>query len=461
MHSNTEDTICALASGSGPAAISIIRISGPKAIEICNTIFKGKDLKKVDSHTIHFGTIRENDVLVDEVLVSVFKGPNSYTGEDVIELSCHGSPYIRQKIINLLLDRGARSANAGEFTLRAFMNKKMDLSQAEAVADLISSESEASHKLAMQQMRGGFSSEIGKLREELINFASLIELELDFSEEDVEFADRSELKDLILKVHKLAQGLIESFKVGNVLKNGVPVVIAGKPNAGKSTLLNQILKEERAIVSSVEGTTRDTIEDEAVLNGVIFRFIDTAGIRETQDEVEAIGVKKTLEQIETAAIVVYMFDVNTFTPSTLRDVIKELEEPLSRNGAKLLLVGNKIDQKDEEMVRAQYKDFDDMILISAKDNQNVEKLSNKLVDLIETQEVSSSDVMVTNSRHYEALTKADASLMNALNGLETGITGDFIAMDIRQSLHYLGEITGQITSDDLLGNIFSNFCIGK
>jgi tRNA modification GTPase len=341
------------------------------------------------------------------------------------------------------------------------MNKKMDLSQAEAVADLISSESEASHKLAMQQMRGGFSSEIGKLREELINFASLIELELDFSEEDVEFADRSELKDLILKVHKLAQGLIESFKVGNVLKNGVPVVIAGKPNAGKSTLLNQILKEERAIVSSVEGTTRDTIEDEAVLNGVIFRFIDTAGIRETQDEVEAIGVKKTLEQIETAAIVVYMFDVNTFTPSTLRDVIKELEEPLSRNGAKLLLVGNKIDQKDEEMVRAQYKDFDDMILISAKDNQNVEKLSNKLVDLIETQEVSSSDVMVTNSRHYEALTKADASLMNALNGLETGITGDFIAMDIRQSLHYLGEITGQITSDDLLGNIFSNFCIGK
>ncbi|MDR9488688.1 tRNA uridine-5-carboxymethylaminomethyl(34) synthesis GTPase MnmE [Salibacter sp.] len=461
MHSNTEDTICALASGSGPAAISVIRISGPKAIEICNTIFKGKDLNKVDSHTIHFGTIREDDVLVDEVLVSVFKGPNSYTGEDVIELSCHGSPFIRQKIINLLLDRGARSANAGEFTLRAFMNKKMDLSQAEAVADLISSESEASHKLAMQQMRGGFSSEIGKLREELINFASLIELELDFSEEDVEFADRSELKDLILKVHKLAQGLIESFKVGNVLKNGVPVVIAGKPNAGKSTLLNQILKEERAIVSSVEGTTRDTIEDEAVLNGVIFRFIDTAGIRETKDEVEAIGVKKTLEQIETAAIVVYMFDVNTFTPSTLRDVIKELEEPLSRNGAKLLLVGNKIDQKDEEMVRAQYKDFDDMILISAKDNQNVEKLSNKLVDLIETQEVSSSDVMVTNSRHYEALTKADASLMNALNGLETGITGDFIAMDIRQSLHYLGEITGQITSDDLLGNIFSNFCIGK
>jgi tRNA modification GTPase len=461
MHSNTEDTICALASGSGPAAISVIRISGPKAIEICNTIFKGKDLNKVDSHTIHFGTIREDDELVDEVLVSVFKGPNSYTGEDVIELSCHGSPYIRQKIINLLLDRGARSANAGEFTLRAFMNKKMDLSQAEAVADLISSESEASHKLAMQQMRGGFSSEIGKLREELINFASLIELELDFSEEDVEFADRSELKDLILKVHKLAQGLIESFKVGNVLKNGVPVVIAGKPNAGKSTLLNQILKEERAIVSSVEGTTRDTIEDEAVLNGVIFRFIDTAGIRETQDEVEAIGVKKTLEQIETAAIVVYMFDVNTFTPSTLRDVIKELEEPLSRNGAKLLLVGNKIDQQDEETIRAQYKDFDDMILISAKDNKNVEKLSNKLVDLIETQEVSSSDVMVTNSRHYEALTKADASLMNALNGLETGITGDFIAMDIRQSLHYLGEITGQITSDDLLGNIFSNFCIGK
>ncbi|KAB1065143.1 tRNA uridine-5-carboxymethylaminomethyl(34) synthesis GTPase MnmE [Salibacter halophilus] len=461
MHSNTEDTICALASGSGPAAISVIRISGPKAIEICNTIFKGKDLNKVDSHTIHFGTIREDDVLVDEVLVSVFKGPNSYTGEDVIELSCHGSPYIRQKIINLLLDHGARSANAGEFTLRAFMNKKMDLSQAEAVADLISSESEASHKLAMQQMRGGFSSEIGKLREELINFASLIELELDFSEEDVEFADRSELKDLILKVHKLAQGLIESFKVGNVLKNGVPVVIAGKPNAGKSTLLNQILKEERAIVSSVEGTTRDTIEDEAVLNGVIFRFIDTAGIRETQDEVEAIGVKKTLEQIETAAIVVYMFDVNTFTPSTLRDVIKELEEPLSRNGAKLLLVGNKIDQQDEETVRAQYKDFDDMILISAKDNQNVEKLSNKLVDLIETQEVSSSDVMVTNSRHYEALTKADASLMNALKGLETGITGDFIATDIRQSLHYLGEITGQITTDDLLGNIFSNFCIGK
>ena len=461
LPTNANETICAVATAAGPGAISVIRVSGAKALEITNAVFSGKDLMQQASHTIHFGLIKDGDNIIDEVLVSLFVGPNSYTGEHVTEISCHGSPYIRQQIVNLLIQKGCRMAQAGEFTLRAFLNKKLDLSQAEAVADLIASDSAASHQLAMNQMRGGFSSEISKLRQELVNFASLIELELDFGEEDVEFADRDDLKQLLLKVHKLTQGLIDSFKVGNVMKNGVPVVIAGKPNAGKSTLLNQILREERAIVSDIEGTTRDVIEDEFIIDGIGFRFVDTAGIRETKDTVEAIGVKKTLEKIRSAAIVIYLFDVNQFTPGSLQEVHQQLLDDTADTQARILLVGNKIDGHELATLKEQYAAFEDILFISAKHNTLVEDLNKKLVDLVNLNAVSNQDVIVSNGRHYEALVRANEALLNAHNGLETGITGDFIAMDIRQSLHYLGEITGEITNDDLLGNIFANFCIGK
>tara|TARA_B100000780_G_scaffold262194_1_gene215142 strand:- start:3125 stop:4513 length:1389 start_codon:yes stop_codon:yes gene_type:complete len=462
MQTFTDGTICALATGAGPAAISVIRLSGPDAIAICNQVFKGKDLTQVPSHTIHFGTIRNaSDFIVDEVLVSVFRNPNSYTGEDVIEVSCHGSPFIRQEIIQLFLEKGARMADPGEFTLRAFLNQKLDLSQAEAVADLIASDSEASHKLAMQQMRGGFSNQIKLLRERLIHFASMIELELDFSEEDVEFADRTELKQLLLDVHRITQNLIDSFKVGNVLKNGVPVVIAGKPNAGKSTLLNQLLNEERAIVSDIAGTTRDVIEDEMVIDGVVFRFIDTAGIRETEDVVEAIGVQKTLEKIQTAAIVLYLFDVNEYTPEHLREVVTNLQEQTQGNQATLLLAGNKVDLANLDQTQAKFTGFENLILFSAKEGMGVDDIRKQLLQTVLSQKATEQDVVVSNSRHFHALTQANDALIRALEGLNTGITGDFIAMDIRQSLHYLGELTGQITTDDLLGNIFSKFCIGK
>lgn len=459
--SASQDTICAVATAAGPGAISVIRVSGPDALRITNDVFSGKDLEAQDSHTIHFGVIKDGSALIDEVLVSIFKGPNSYTGEHVTEISCHGSPYIRQQIMNLLIQKGCRAAQAGEFTMRAFLNKKLDLSQAEAVADLIASDSAASHQLAMTQMRGGFSGEISKLRAELINFASLMELELDFGEEDVEFADRDDLKELLFKVHKLTQGLIDSFKVGNVMKNGVPVVIAGKPNAGKSTLLNQVLREERAIVSDIEGTTRDVIEDEVIIDGISFRFVDTAGIRETQDTVEAIGVRKTHEKIKAAAIVIYLFDVNQFTPALLTEIHDQLKADKANTQTRILLVGNKIDGHDLNTLQQEYADFENTLFISAKHNTAVDNLNNKLVELVNLNAVSNQDVIVSNSRHLEALTRANESIISASEGLNTGITGDFIAMDIRQALHYLGEITGEITNDDLLGNIFANFCIGK
>ncbi|MAX79775.1 MAG: tRNA uridine-5-carboxymethylaminomethyl(34) synthesis GTPase MnmE [Crocinitomicaceae bacterium] len=462
MQTFTDDTICALATGSGPAAISVIRLSGPEAVTICNRVFKGKDLTQVSSHTIHFGTIRNDDnSILDEVLVSVFLNPNSYTGEDVIEISCHGSPFIRQEVINLLMTKGARMAKPGEFTLRAFLNQKLDLSQAEAVADLINADSEASHRLAMQQMRGGFSNEIGKLRQQLIDFASLIELELDFSEEDVEFADRDALNRLLLKLHQLTYDLIRSFKVGNVMKNGVPVVIAGKPNAGKSTLLNQLLKDERAIVSDIAGTTRDVIEDEMVLDGIVFRFFDTAGIRETQDTVEAIGVQKTLEKIHAAAIVIYLFDVNDMEPDELQTIVTDLQQQTDQNNAQLLVVANKIDGHSTEELQQRYPFIENPVFIAAKSGTGITELEKRLTDFVNTSAVGNEDVVVTNSRHYEALVNANEALLRGHQGLENGITGDFIAMDIRQALHYLGEITGEITNDDLLGNIFANFCIGK
>jgi tRNA modification GTPase len=361
----------------------------------------------------------------------------------------------------LFIDKGARMAEAGEFTMRAFLNGKLDLSQAEAVADLIASDSAASHQLAMQQMRGGFSKQIADLRERLIHFASMIELELDFGEEDVEFANRDDLRALLIEVHKLTQKLIDSFKVGNVLKNGVPVVIAGKPNAGKSTLLNQLLNEERAIVSNIAGTTRDVIEDEVAIDGLVFRFIDTAGIRDTEDEIEAIGVQRTLEKIQSAAIVLYLFDVNSYSREELVAVRERLRTQMGDQQVPLILGGNKTDLGNQTQVEQTFQGIDDVIYISAKADHGLDELRKQLVEKVMNETASSQDVVVSNSRHYASLTRANEALLQGLTGLDNGITGDFIAMDIRQALHHLGELTGQITTDDLLGNIFSKFCIGK
>lgn len=461
MQFNHSDTICALATPAGQGAIAVIRVSGSKAIEIVNSVFKGKDLLSVAPNTIHFGTVNNDDKILDEVLVSIFKAPKSYTGENVVEISCHGSPYIKQAMLNLLIEKGCRSAEPGEFTQRAFLNQKMDLSRAEAVADLIAGESESAHRLAMAQMRGDFAGEIQALREQLIKFASLLELELDFSEEDVEFADRKELEELLLAVHKANQKLIESFRVGNVIKEGVPVVIAGKPNAGKSTLLNRLLKEDRAIVSSIEGTTRDAIEDTAVFGGITFRFIDTAGIRKAKDEIEAIGIEKTMAKMKSASIVIYLFDLNSMFPSELKSIYSELAASAEENNVRLILAANKTDLFKGGKPEEKFAGYDDMFFLSALSNEGIEKMVERLVSLIETRRVNSGDVVVSNSRHFDALTKADEAVMNALNALKTGITGDFVAMDIRQALHYLGLISGQVTTDDLLDNIFSNFCIGK
>ena len=458
------DTIVALATPQGTGAIGVIRLSGEKAIDICNSVFaskslKKKDLNKVASHTIHFGVIYNDDVVLDEVLVSVFKAPNSYTAENTVEISCHGSRFIQQQIISLLVIRGARLATPGEFTLRSFLNGKMDLSQAEAVADLIASNSASSHQVAMQQMRGGFSDKIKLLRQNLIDFASLIELELDFSEEDVEFADRSDLKDLVASIQRIIQRLVDSFDVGNVLKNGIPVAIVGKPNAGKSTLLNVLLEEDRAIVSEIPGTTRDVIEDELNIEGVLFRIIDTAGIRQTVDIIEAIGVEKTFEQIKLSSIALYLFDAHTITASELKLIEEELKPHL--NNSQLVMVANKIDKEDIEYIKHEFESFPNIIYISAKERINIDGLKKHLVTLFDNRLVNVTETIVTNARHVEALRHTNSALIKVLEGLKQNITGDFLAMDIRQALHYLGTITGEISSDDLLSNIFSRFCIGK
>lgn len=454
-------TIVALSTAQGVGAIGVIRLSGPKAIEICNKVFKGKDLLKQASHTLHFGKIADEKRVLDEVVVSLFVAPSSYTGENTVEISCHGSPYILKSIIELLIKNGATAANPGEFTLRAFLNGKLDLTQAEAVGDLIASNSESAHKIAMNQMRGGISNEIKRLREELIHFASMIELELDFSEEDVEFANRDELKDLIIKVQKVLHQLIETFALGNAIKEGIPVVIAGKPNAGKSTLLNTLLNEERALVTEIEGTTRDSIEDELNIGGTIFRFIDTAGIRQTEDVVEALGVKRTLEKIESAAIVLLIVDLNNTTPALLKETIVEINDSLQKNKAKLVIIGNKVDLKNLAEVKAQFAEFENLHFISAKEKWNIEELKESLKETAQLHILNQDETLVSNTRHWEALTKANVALQTALTGIDNGLTGDFIAMDIRASLHQLGLITGEITTDDLLGNIFSKFCIGK
>ena len=453
------DTIVALATPQGVGAIGVIRLSGPDSITILNHVFS-KDLSHAESHTAHFGRIVDGDRVLDEVLATVFKQGRSYTGEEVVEISCHGSQYILQDVIRLLMEKGAVPAKPGEFTLRAFLNGKLDLSQAEAVADLIASNSEAAHKVAMHQMRGGFADQIKKLRADLIHFASLIELELDFSEEDVEFADRPELKELILKIHKVIQTLVDSFRSGNVIKNGVPVVIAGKPNAGKSTLLNAILNEEKALVTDIEGTTRDVIEDEVVMEGVVFRFIDTAGIRETEDIVESLGVKKTLQKMAEAAIVCYLFDAARIDLDELETIVEGLKSDVAQSGSELLIVANKSDLLEEDR-RAVLKEKYDPIFLSAKQGEEIKTLENRLLELVNLGAVGDQDVIVTNSRHYQALTASNDSLMRAYNGLEAGLSGDLLAADIRQSLFHLGEITGEVTTDDLLDNIFSKFCIGK
>ena len=464
QYANISETIVALATPPGTGAIGVIRLSGPDAISLADEVFKGKSLAEAVSHTIHLGAIRdEGGRVLDEVLVSLFIAPRSYTGENVVEISCHGSQYILQSVIQLLVRKGARPARPGEFTLRAFLNGKLDLSQAEAVADLIASSSEASHTLAMQQMRGGFSSEIQHLRQQLIDFASLIELELDFGEEDVEFANRDELKNLVGKIQQLVRALIHSFQLGNVLKKGVQTVIAGRPNAGKSTLLNALLNEERAIVSNIAGTTRDTIEEVLNIDGINFRLVDTAGIREAQDQIEAVGVEKTLQKIEQSSLLVYVFDVIQTQPPDLHADLERLLTPDTH----LLLVANKMDLNPYTKFEHYFSNTSlpvtesNWVPVSAINNMNVGYLKEKLYGAVVDEKVGQSDTIVSNARHYEALQKTDESLTAVLHGLEIGITSDLVALDIRQALHYLGEITGEVTTDDLLGNIFGKFCIGK
>ena len=458
-----QDTIIALATPQGVGAIAVIRLSGKDAITIVNKVFKGKDLEKQPTHTIHFGTLRDDDLpdgkagkIVDEVLVSLFKEPTSYTKENVVEISTHGSQFIVKQVIQLLLKNGARLAKPGEFTQRAFLNGQFDLAQAEAVADLINSDTAASHEAAMNQMRGGFSQEIARLREELIHFASMIELELDFGEEDVEFADRDDLKALIDKLLVVINALIKSFDLGNVIKNGVPTVIAGKPNAGKSTLLNALLNEERAIVSDIAGTTRDVIEDEINIEGINFRFIDTAGLRETTDTIEAIGVERTQAKMKEASLIIYMFDLAN---EPITDILREVNK-LENAGKPFVCVGNKIDKADQDVME-QLKPNKHFVFISASQKSYIEDLKSKILEMVNLDTFQTGNTVVTNIRHYENLMQTRNALNDVLAGLGNNVTGDFLAMDIRQSLHYLGEITGEITTDDLLDNIFSKFCIGK
>ena len=448
------DTIIALATPSGTGAIGVIRLSGPHALSLVNQIFNGKDLEKQASHTIHFGTIREQETILDEVLVSIFIAPHSYTKENVVEISTHGSPYIIESIIKLLIRKGARPANPGEFTMRAFLNGKMDLSQAEAVADLIASDSKASLQMAMQQMRGGFSTELQHLRDQLIHFAAMIELELDFGEEDVEFADRDDLKSLIYQINRILKRLITSFDQGNVMKNGVPVVIAGKPNVGKSTLLNALLNEDRALVSEIPGTTRDTIEDEMNISGIKFRFIDTAGIRYTEDIIEAMGVERTHEKIRLAKLIIYLLDPEQETEDIHQQIsyLNDLQIPY-------LALINKMDILTDS--RKNSLAGLELVYISARNKQGIEELKEHILSKMNLQQINSDDVLISNIRHLEALQKTQDSLNRVLENIDNAVTSDFLAMDIKQGLHYLGEITGQITTDDLLETIFSKFCIGK
>jgi tRNA modification GTPase len=462
-----DSTICALATP-GHGAIAVIRLSGPEAIGITEAIFQpataGKRLKDQQPNTIHYGSIYKGEEVIDEVLVSLFKAPHSYTGEDSIEISCHGSPYIQQKILELLVSHGAEPARPGEFTQRAFLNGKMDLSQAEAVADLVAAESEGAHRVALQQLRGGFSDRLKSLREQLLHFISMIELELDFSEEDVEFADRGKLVSLVNQIASLIDELINSFQLGNVLKNGVPVAIIGRPNVGKSTLLNAILKEERAIVSDIEGTTRDSIEDTIHLGGINFRFIDTAGIRETADTIENLGIRRTYQKIKQASVVLLLTEADD-DPLIIQQSIEAIRHQLI-GGKQLVVVLNKSDKVPEEQQKAlqekiSLRENERIISLSAEQGKNIEGLSSMLLEIVHLGSIKHQDVVISNIRHYNALKSASEGLSRASEGLVSGLPTDLLAQDIREVLHYLGEITGEVTTDEILGNIFKNFCIGK
>ncbi|MFA6261461.1 MAG: tRNA uridine-5-carboxymethylaminomethyl(34) synthesis GTPase MnmE [Bacteroidia bacterium] len=452
LSTDLKDTICALATPGGTGAIGVIRISGTEAIRVVDRLFKGKKLEQQQSHTVHLGKIHDGDRVVDEVLATLFVSPRSYTGENTVELSAHGSPYILQEILQLLVKQGCRLAKPGEFTLRAFLNKKLDLSQAEAVADLIASSSSESHRTAMMQMRGGFSGQLTEMRERLVNFASLVELELDFAEEDVEFASRTELQSFVFKIRELVVSLLESFKYGNAIRNGIPTVIAGRPNAGKSTLLNALINDERALVSAIAGTTRDTIEEAFVIEGITFRLIDTAGIRShTADIIEGMGIERTYEKIKQASIILYVYDASQ---TSAEELIKELSAFESMH-AVVVPIANKSD-----LLKASDETFATAIQLSARQKEGIEVLRKRLIEIVKQDEVK-NDIIITNLRHYEALQHTFHALNDILDGIDQQISGELLAFDIRRALHHLGLITGEVTTDDLLANIFSKFCIGK
>lgn len=456
--SGWDDTVVALATPPGVGALGVIRLSGKRAVEIVNGLFPSKDLSKQPSHTLHVGYIVEDGRRLDEVVVSLYKSPRSYTGEDVVELSCHGSPFVQQQVIDACIRAGARLAKPGEFTLRAFLNGKLDLVQAEAVADLIASNTEASHKTALNNIRGGFSRSLRELREQLLQFSALIELELDFSQEDVEFADRSALLRLVEEAQRQTDLLLKSFRLGNVIRNGVTVAIVGPPNAGKSTLLNALLNEDRAIVSDIPGTTRDTIEEVLNIDGILFRLIDTAGIREhTHDVIESVGIEKSLQKMRQAEIVLYLFDSQTADVESLRNTA----DTLRAQQINFLLVGNKSDKEVEHDVRQKFSSLEGVVFISARTGLHLEVLKERMVDFALQDKSVGENVIVTNARHYHALLQVSEALQDVVTGLHQKIPGDLLALDIRRCLQYLGEITGEITNEDQLDYIFSKFCIGK
>ncbi len=461
-----QSTICAISTPPGTGGIAVIRLSGEDAFLIADKVYRSPAEKKrlIDqpANSLHFGTIVSEETLVDEVVVGLFKAPHSFTGEDIVEISCHGSVYIQQQILQLLISQGARLARPGEFTQRAFLNRKMDLSQAEAVADLIASGNAASHKLAMTQMRGGFSKEIHQLREELLRFAALVELELDFSEEDVEFADRKALIELSTRIGTLLKKLTDSFKLGNVIKNGIPVAIIGETNVGKSTLLNALLNEEKAIVSEIHGTTRDVIEDVVNIDGTLFRFADTAGLRETKDTIETIGIGRSYHQLGKAEIVLLVTDISGDVKHIFNRIL-QIRQKIT--GQKVIIVANKVDVATQEAI-TQLSEFsllsnESLVFIAAKSKTNIDQLIGMMKQALDFKSIGTQDIVVSNVRHFEALTMALQAIERIIEGLGSGISGDFLAQDIRECLHYLGEITGEISTDEILGHIFKNFCIGK
>lgn len=453
---NWNDTIVAQATAQGPGAIGVIRLSGAASFEIVDGLFPSKNLLIQASHTLHVGLLKHRDRLLDEVVVGLFKGPKSYTGEDVVEISCHGSAYVLQQVLQACMEAGARMAQPGEFTQRAFLNGKMDLTQAEAVADLIAANTEASVKTALHNIRGGFSIELQQLREQLLKFSALIELELDFSQEDVEFADRTQFREMLAMAKKQVQQLLQSFRLGNVIRQGVSVAIVGKPNAGKSTLLNNLLNENRAIVSEIAGTTRDTIEEVINIGGILFRLIDTAGIRESADQIEQFGMAKSKEKMRSADLVVYLFDASTEPESHVHTSLLEIRA----ENARVLAVGNKVDQLDELPAQERYAG-EGVLFIAAKTGFQVQLLKERMVDQVVQGTVATESTIVTNARHFQALQQVAQSLESIEDGLNHQVPGDLLALDIRHCLYYLGEITGEITNEDRLDFIFSKFCIGK